>query len=164
MKKRVKTGRIVIRVGEIEKRTIQGMADKEGLSLSDFVLARVWGEVPERVETPHAVGPAEASSLVSLAPGASKVAELKAKLGLVTGSDLLAGRAPVGGGLEVAPAPKPRRGFNCSRPGWYEPVVKEPTFQILRDIETGQVWLHFGGPTAREFPTVEAARAFAESQ
>ena len=54
MEKRVKTDRIVLRVGEIEKRTIQGMADKAGLSLTDFILgleefrkARIFLALPE---------------------------------------------------------------------------------------------------------------------
>ena len=144
MEKRAKSERIVLRVGEIEKRQIQGMADREGKSLTDFILSRIWGEVSE---TPHTDALPTQADRVSVAPG-EKISDLKARFGLKTASDLLQGDAAI-----VPPDTKARRAFNSRRRDWYELVRAGDGgwWEVMQDFETGQVWAVVNGK-ATEFP------------
>ena len=136
MEKRVKTDRIVLRVGEIEKRTIQGMADKAGLSLTDFILGRVWGDV-QPVAAPTAV----ARAVDTPAPD-DRDAKLAAS------------------NLPKNPVVVAKRPFNFKecRVVWSAPGYEH--IGVRRNTETGQFWPMISNvpQSAESFDTLEEAQ------
>ncbi len=84
----------------------------------------------------------------------SSLDAIKARLGLQPAADLV---APPGAGLPADP-PKVRRDFNPGRRSWYASLPSGCDWaELLRDRDTGQVWLVANG-AATEYPTEEDAR------
>jgi hypothetical protein len=73
---RTKNARIEMRVTERDREMILKMAFEARMSVSDFILSRVWGEV------------SEAENQVPAQPPATGISELKSRLGLKTASEL----------------------------------------------------------------------------
>ena len=135
MENRAKTERIVIRVGELDKRTIQAMADKAKMSITDFVLARIWGE-----DTHTQVSDA-ARSPVCVAPDAP-ISDKRAALLSIPGVSL--GSQVFGDGVEVVKPVELRR-FNANRPGWYDVLKRTEYGEVLQDRLDRRIWMHQGG-------------------
>ena len=145
---------LFVEVGEVERRTIEAMAEKAGQSVSDFIMARVWGEVgdqPSALPDPSAEG--ERASRLNL---------LLAIPGVKLGAQQLDSGAFIADPIEHA-APKARRAFNLRRSQWYALVEDFGWCQLLRDHDTGQLWVNASG-SAQEFETEAVARAFIASK
>jgi uncharacterized protein (DUF1778 family) len=135
MKNRQKDKQLVVRVSQEDKRLIEGMAKREGKTLSEFILSRVWGEVADPVRE-------EAPKIPESGTIQDKVAALRESISGVA--------------QPMAPATQ-RRAFNLRKTAWY--TLLESTDwggYVVKDKDTGQIWLVTNG-RAREHDTAEAA-------
>lgn len=140
MVKRTKEATIMLRVTGNDKKLIEDMAKKAGVSMTGFIMARVWGEV---VEPAAQVAEAKSEGLEAV----------KARYGLKSGADLL-------GGNGAGPAaPVALRNFNASKSGWYDIVAREDYGEILQDNLDKRFWVHpYGSTSARPCKDLAEAR------
>jgi hypothetical protein len=159
-----------VRVTEIESGRVQMAAKAQGMKVADFIRVRILGELPESSHTEALPDP---DPRVLGNPGA-KISDLKARLGLKTGAELLGGEVAKPPAV-AQPAPKPRqmcnedgsdipapRKFNPRRPDWYTLVKRSDVYECVQDNETGQYFVQQGG-RGREFPTLKAALEYCDS-
>jgi hypothetical protein len=156
MEKRVKTERIVLRVTPEDKATVDRMAGQAGVSVTDFVMSKVWGEVPTK--------PADARSAPNFetAPVLLPVANTTAAKLSASIPGVRVGVQAAIPGEEKAKVPGTRR-FNPSRPAWYNLVRVYSWCQILEDLDDAGVWLDFKNGQGRLFPSVLKASEYVDA-
>jgi hypothetical protein len=150
MAKRAKEAVILLRVTGRDKGLLVGMAEKAGLSLTDFMVSRAFGEVVEPREVEQ----------VSVAPGQG-LEDVRARFNMKPASALLDGgdaTPPEAAKRKVMPRP-----YAWNRQGFYETLSKGDWWMIQRDLETGQVWVATTTRQAKEFKTVEEAKRFVDA-
>lgn len=154
---------VELRISPGDRRMVEHMAKQAGKSETDLIMGRVWGEIDE---SSHAEVPAVASAHVSVAPAepfGDKLADLKARFGLKTASQLEHGESAAPPDRAVTSKPKACRAFNGHRPQWYNPLGSGDWWEMSQDVSTGQVWLVANG-VAREFDSEQEAKAFVEQR
>ncbi len=145
----------MLRVTSHDKALVAGMAKRAGVSLTDFVMAKVWGE-----EVGGAKG--EDTEKVAAAPtsGQESVQDLARRLGMKTAAEVGNGAAAPSG--QVADI----RIFDSARPGWYEVLRRCDMGEILRDKFDRRLWVHQAGGTSARlcWDMAEAERVYERLQ
>jgi hypothetical protein len=154
-----------VRLSDIEKKRIDGMAEKAGLSITKYVKKVLLGyddgdAVPENGHTEVSTVVSSPVSVAPSAPVSDKLADLKAKFGLRPAAALLGGddaRPP-----EVVKRLAAPRPYAWNRQGFYEILSQGNWWMIQRDRDTGQIWVATTTRQAKEFKTVEEAKKFVD--
>lgn len=179
---RVKDARIVLRVTGVDKRTIERLSGEAGVSVTEWIMARCWGEVPEKRADgrsfPQPSALATQVERVYVAPGDS-LAALKAKGLIKTGAELFVS------GLATPPVEVTKRPGRqmCAEDGSDLPsrlfpdrpfslrncqqvwVMPGYDIGVMQDKDTLRFWPVVGSmeQSAKSLATLDEARELAEA-